>query len=99
MDIHNKLGYTSYPKLESGLDQLSQGTALNAWNTIKATVIPTTNTLQSFATCIAAFCRIFLPEPAVIENQKAYMQQIKKNDRLTVPLFSDRLKQLNLLLT
>lgn len=94
----SKLGYNSYQKLESGLEQLLQSTALSAWNTIKGTVEPNVNTIHTFNLRIEALKRIYIPEPAAIENQKAHLQRAKKNDRLTVPLFLDRLRQLNLLL-
>ena len=33
-----------------------------------------------------------------MENQKSYLQRVRKNDKLTVPHFLDRIKQINLLL-
>ena len=96
MEVKVKLGYTSYQKLKSGLEKLLQGTALSAWNTIKGTVKPNVNTLLTFRLQIEAVKRIYIPELAAIESQKAHLQRAKKNDRLTVPLFLDRLKQLNL---
>ena len=74
----NKLGYNTYKKLESGLEQLLQGTAKDEWNTIKGTVQPNTRTVQSFGAMIEAFCLIYIPEPAAIDNQKSYMQRVKK---------------------
>ena len=54
--------------------------------------------VQSFSAKIAAFRRLYIPGNATIENQKAHLHRIKKNDKLTVPLFLDWLKQVNLLL-
>ena len=48
MEAKTTLGYNSYQKLESGLEQLLQGTALSAWNTIKAIVQLNINTLLTF---------------------------------------------------
>ena len=53
-----KLGYSTYQKLESGLVQILQDNARNEWNTIKTTVNPSVNTLNSFNECITAFKRI-----------------------------------------
>ena len=93
-----KLGYTNYQKLESGIEQLLQGTAKDEWSTIKGTVDPNTNTIASFNARIEALKKIYIPEPAAVENQKSYLLRIRKNDRLTVPQFLDRMKQINLLL-
>ena len=73
MEAKAKLGYATYQKLESGLEQLLQGTALSAWKTVKATVEPNTNMVQSFSAEIAAFHRLYIPGNAVIENQKAHL--------------------------
>ena len=94
----NKLGYTNYQKLEGGIEQLLQGTAKDEWTTIKGTVDPNSNTIATFNLRIEALKKIYIPEPAAVENQKSYMLRIKKTDKLTVPHFLDRLKQLNLLL-
>lgn len=93
-----RLGYSSYQKLESGIEQLLQGTARNEWNTIKATLDPNSNNLDTFTRRLDAFRRIYIPEPAAIETQKNYLQRVKKNDKLTVPQFLDRLKHINMLL-
>ena len=61
-------------------------------------VQPNANTLLTFSAWIDAFKCIYIPEPAAIENQRARLQRLKKNDKFTVPLFSNRLKQLILLL-
>ena len=87
-----QLGCTMYQKLESGLEQLLQGTAKDEWSTIKGTVQPGINTTQSFSARIEAFRLIYIPEPAAIENQKSYLQRVKKNDKLSVPHFLDRMK-------
>ena len=94
-----RLGYTTYQKLESGIEQLLVGTARNEWNTIKGTVSPNANTVASFASHIDAFRRIYIPEPAAIDNQKMYLCRIRKNDKYTVPQFLDRLKHINMLLS
>ena len=94
-----KLGYNNYQKLESGIEQLLQGTAKDEWATIKGTVQPGTNTIQIFDRQIEVLQKIYIPEPAAVENQKSYLLRVKKNDRLTVPQFLDRLKQINLLLS
>ena len=95
----NKLGYTTYQKLESGIEQLLQGSARNEWNTIKSTVNPNVNTMASFTARIEAFRLLYIPEPAAIDNQKNYLRRVKKNDKFTVPQFLDRLKHINLLLS
>ena len=59
-----KLGYNTYQKLESGIEQLLQGTAKDEWSTIKGTVQPNTNTVASFNSRIEAFKQIYIPEPA-----------------------------------
>ncbi len=69
----SKLGYTTYQKLESGIEQLLQGFACNEWNTIKSTVTPNVNTVASFASRIEAFRLLYIPEPAAIDNQKNYL--------------------------
>ena len=74
----SKLGYTTYQKLGSGLEQLLQGTAEGEWSTIKGTVQPGTNSVNSFAARIKAFRLIYIPEPAAIENQKCYLQRVKQ---------------------
>ncbi len=56
------------------------------------------NTVNSFNEQVATFKRIYIPEPSAIDNQKTYLQRIKKNDKLTVPQFLDRLKHINMLL-
>ena len=73
-----KLGYTTYQKLESGLEQLLQGTAKDEWSTIKGTAQPGINTTQSFTARIEAFWLIYIPELAAIENQKSYLRWVKK---------------------
>ena len=86
--------------MESGIEQLLQGTAKDKWSTIKGTVDPNTNTIAiaTFNARIEALKKIYIPEPAAVENQKSYLLRIRKNDRLTVPQFLDRMKQINLLL-
>ena len=64
-----KLGYTSYQKLESGIEQLLQGTAKVEWNIIKETIQTGTNTLQSFEAWFEAFSKIYIPEPAAMHWQ------------------------------
>ena len=56
------------------------------------------NTVATFNSCIEAFKKKYIPEPAAVENQKSYLLRVRKNDKLTVPHFLDRLKQINLLL-
>ena len=94
----SKLGYSNFQKLESGIEQLLQGTAKDKWSTIKGTVEPNSNTIATFNLRVEAFKRIYIPEPAAVENQKSYLLRVRKNDGLTVPRFLDRLKQINLLL-
>ncbi len=65
----SRLGYTICQKLEGGLQQILQGTAHNKWNTIKGTIQPITNSFISIAALIEAFKRLYIPEPAAIENQ------------------------------
>ena len=94
----NKFGYTTYQKLESGLEQLLQGNAHHEWITIKATVEPNSNTLATFTRRLEAFRRLYVPEPAAIEIQKNYLRRVRKNDKFTVPQFLDRLKHINMLI-
>ena len=81
MEAKAKLGYNAYQKLESGLEQLLQGTALSAWKTTKATVHPNTNTLQSFSVKVEGFRYLYIPGNAAIDNQKAHLHCIKKKKR------------------
>lgn len=69
-----RLGYTTHQKLESSIEQLIKDTARNEWNTIKSTVSPNTNIGASFALRIEALCRIYIPEPSAVENQKMYLR-------------------------
>ena len=93
-----KLGYSTYQKLDSGFEQILQGNARNEWNTIKTTVSPSVNTVDSFNEQISALKRIYIPEPSAIDNQKTYLHRIKKNDKLSVPHFLDRLKHIDMLI-
>ena len=93
-----KLACTNYQKLESDIEQLLQGTAKVEWTTIKGTIQAGTNNLAFFEARIKAFWKIYIPEPVAINNQKAYLQRIKKDDKISVPHFLDWLKQINLLL-
>ena len=93
-----KLGYTNHQKLESGLEQLLQGNARNEWNTIKTTISANTQTVAAFTERINAFKKLYIPEPSAIDNQRNYLQRIRKNDKLTVPQFLDRLKHINMLI-
>ena len=49
-----KLGYTTGPKLESGIEQVLKGTARHEWNAIKTTVDPNVTTVAAFNNCIDA---------------------------------------------
>ena len=42
--------------------------------------------------------KIYIPEPTAVENQKSYLLQVRKNNRLTVAQFLDCMKPINLLL-
>ncbi len=53
-----KLGYTTYAKIEGGLEQLLQGVARDKWNTVKSTIQPGINTLASFENRILASKKI-----------------------------------------
>ena len=68
-----KLAYNTYQKLKIGIKQLLQGTAKVEWTTIKGTVQTGTNNLAAFEARIEAFWKIYIPEPAAINNQKAYL--------------------------
>ena len=94
----NKLGYTSHQKLESGLEKLLQGNTRNEWNTIKYTVLPMTQTIAAFKERLKAFKKLYLPEPAAVDNQRNYLQRTRKNDKLSVPQFLDRMKHINMLI-
>ena len=74
----SKLGYTTYQKLGSGLEQLLQGTAKNEWSTIKGTVQPGTNSVNSFTARLEAFWLIYIPESAAIENNKLTFNILRK---------------------
>ena len=93
-----KLSYNSAQKLESGLEQLLQGNASNEWSTIKGKVVPGTTTLTSFNERIESFKRLYISDPSTINNQRNYLQRVRKNDWYTVPQFLDRLKHINMLL-
>ena len=93
-----KLGYTTYAKIEGGLEQLLQGVARDEWNTVKSTIQPGINTLASFENRILAFKKIYVPDAAAINNQKSYLQRVRKTDKFTVPKFLDHLKRMNLLI-
>ena len=94
-----KLGYTNHLKLESGFEQLLLGNARNEWITIKNTILPQAQTVAAFNERIEAFKKLYISAPSAIDNQKNYLQRIKKNDKFTVPLFLDRLKHINMLLS
>ena len=80
-----KLGYNTCQKLESGIGQLLQGNAKNEWNTIKSTVNPNSNNIAAFNERIAAFKKIYVPDPSAVDVQRNYLQRIRKNDKMTVP--------------
>ena len=94
-----KLGYSNGSKLESGFEQLLQGNARNEWNTIKNTIDPNTQTIAAFNERVNVFKSLYISEPSAVDNQKNYLQRIKKNDKFTVPQFLDRLKHINMLLS
>ena len=94
-----KLGYITHQKLESGLEQLLQGNIYNEWNTIKTTIAPITQIVSSFTERVAAFNRFYIPKPSAINNQRKYLQWVRKNDKLSVPQFLDRLKHINMLIS
>lgn len=94
-----KLGYNTYQKLESGIEQLLKGTARNEWNTIKQTVQPNTNTVITFTRRVESLKSIYIPDPAAVENQKTYLHRIRKTDKFTVPQFLDRMKHINMLIS
>ena len=94
-----KLGYTTHSKLESGFEQLLQGNARNEWNTIKNTIQPSTNTVAAFNERVSVFKSLYISEPSAVDNQKNYLQRVRKNDKYTVPQFLDRLKHINMLLS
>ena len=54
--------------------------------------------MATFNERIEAFKTKYISEPAAVENQKSYLLRVRKNDKLTVPQFSDQIKQINLLL-
>ena len=41
---------------------------------------------------------MYISEPSAIDNQKNYLQRVKKNDKFTVPQYLDRPKHINMLL-
>ena len=98
LQAKTKLGYNTCAKLESGLEQLLQGNSRQEWNTIKSTVSPQSHTLASLDERILAFKRLYIPDPSAVDIQKIYIQNIRKNDKLTVSQFLDRLKQINMLI-
>ena len=93
-----KLGYTNHHKLESGFKQLLQGNDRNEWNTIKNTIQPNTHTVASFNERVMIFKSLYISEISATDNQKNYLQRIKKNDKFTVPQFLDQFKHINMLL-
>ena len=94
----NKLGYGNSQKSESGLEQLLQGNARQEWNTIKSTTLPGIHTIASFNEQINAYKKIYIPDPSAIDNQRSYLNRVRKNDRFTVHQFLDRLKHINMLI-
>ncbi len=54
--------------------------------------------MATFNERIEAFKTKYISEPAAVENQKSYLLRVRKNDKLTVPQFSDQIKQINPLL-
>ena len=94
----SKLGYTTHSKLESGFKQLLQGNARNKWNTIKNSIQPNTQTVAAFNKRVTVFKSLYISEPSAVDNQKNYLQRVRKNDKFTMPQFLDRLKHINMLL-
>ena len=41
----------------------------------------------------------YIPEPLAIDNQCNYLQRVRKNDKLSVPQFLDKLKHINMLIS
>ena len=76
----NKLGYGNGQKLESGLEQLLQGNARQEWNTVKNTTSPGIQTIASFNKRINAYKRIYIPDPSAVDNQRNYLNRVRKND-------------------
>ena len=76
-----------YQKLESGLEQLFQGTGKDDWSPNKGAIQLGTDSGQSFTAHIDDFRSIYTPEPAVIKNKKTYLQRVRKINKLSIPLF------------
>ena len=98
LEAKSKLGYNTVQKLESGLEQVLQGNARQEWTTIKGTISPGTSTVAAFHQRIDSFKKLYVSDPSAIDNQRNYIQRVRKHDRFTVPQFLDRLKHLNMLL-
>ena len=66
----SKLGYTNFQKLESGIEQLLQGTTKDEWSTIKGTVESNSNTISTFNLRIKALkkCIYLNPRQLRIKN-------------------------------
>ena len=60
--------------------------------------LPTKFALTSFNERIEPFKRLYISDPSAIDNQRNYLQRVRKNDRYTVLQFFDRLKHINMLL-
>ena len=78
----NKLGYTNAQKLESGLEQLLQGNARQEWNTVKTTTLPGVQNIAAFNERINSYKKIYIPDPSAIDNQRNYLNRIRKKDKL-----------------
>ena len=57
-----------------------------------------TQTTAAFKECLKAFKKLHIPEPAAVDNQRNYLQRTRKNDKLSVPQFLDRMKHINMLI-
>ena len=66
--------------------------------TIKGTILPGTNKVAAFHQRINSFKRIYISDPSAIDNQRNYLQRVRKHDRYTVTQFLDRLKHINMVL-
>ena len=63
------------------------GNARKDWNTIKNTIQPQAQTVTAFNTRVETFKKLYILEPSVIDNQKNYLQRVRKNDKYTVQAY------------
>ena len=57
-------------------------------------VVPNSQTIAAFINK-----RLYIPDPSAIDNERNYVQRVRKDDKYTITQFLDRLKHTNMLLS